>query len=183
MSSFERFPLRRDVHLMPLESTCAERMFNWMTDPEVAANIGLRAEPSLQKTREWIVKAAQDPCVRPFAVYVKHTHVGNVVLDQIDTYLSKARLSIYIGEPSARGGYTGAMATFLTLKFAFEELRMYKVWATVHARNGRAIKNCLRFGFQVEGVLRGEFLLGGRRVASLYMSTLADEFAELTANW
>jgi RimJ/RimL family protein N-acetyltransferase len=53
---------------------------------------------------------------------------------------------------------------------------LYKVWLTVHARNAAARRAYEKVGFVTEGLLRGEFLLGGERVDAYYMGLLADEY-------
>jgi RimJ/RimL family protein N-acetyltransferase len=183
MKALENPGLRADVRLTHLDPGCAGRMYRWMTDPDISSNLGLQVEPSLEKTQEWIAKAEREPGIRAFAILLNDVHVGNVVLDQIDTYLGKARFSIYIGEPSARSGGVGSTATLLALTTGFRELRLYKVWLTVHCCNDRAIKTYLRLGFQLEGVLRGEFLLGGRRLSAWYMSILSDEFLAMLESY
>ena len=172
---------RDDVTLGPLLPDCAERMFRWMSDPAVSGNVGLRTAASLERTLAWIEDAARDPTMRAFAILLAGRHVGNVVLDRIDTRLGTARFSIYIGEPEARAIGVGFTATGLALKTAFHELGLYKVWLTVHNRNARAIQTYLNAGFRTEGVLRGEFLLDGARLDACYMGILACEFTASSA--
>jgi RimJ/RimL family protein N-acetyltransferase len=47
----------------------------------------------------------------------------------------------------------------------------------VHSRNGAAIKTYLDVGFTIEGVLRDEFVLDGRRLAALRMGLLEGDLA------
>jgi len=166
---------RRDVTLGPILPEYAERMLNWMRDPEVSGNLGLRREPTLERTRQWIAKAADDDSMRAFAILTGGEHVGNVVVDQIDRDLGKARLSIYIGERAARGCGIGVAATRLAVKTAFDELGLHKVWLTVRAGNSRAMRTYLHAGFRAEGLLRGEFLLGAARLDAWYMGILREE--------
>src|SRR5258708_3366854 len=110
-------------------------MLAWMRDPEVAANIGLGREPSLEYTEQWIARAITDETVRAFAIHLDTRHVGNVVLDSIDRRIGSARLSIYIGDAAARGAGVGRTAVALAAERAFGELGLHKIWLTVHARN------------------------------------------------
>lgn len=171
--------LRQDVKIAPLTLEHASNMYQWMRDPTVSRNIGLRSEPSLEKTITWITNALQDPLIRPFAVLLNGQHVGNVILDRVDTYLASARLSAYIGEPSARRSGVGLTAIYLTLLEGFENMGSHKIWLTVHSRNFAAIDTYARLGFVLEGILRDEFWLDGERVAVLYMSLLYDNFKRL----
>lgn len=170
--------LRPDVALRPVAPEHAGTMYAWMCDPEVSRNIGLRTEPSPERTRAWIARATGDAGIHAFAILVASRHVGNVVLDQLDAYLGSARLSLYIGEASARGAGIGRTAVVLALREAFARLGLHKVWLTVHCRNTAARRLYERLGFVVEGVLRGEFLLDGERIDAVRMSILRVEFQE-----
>lgn len=162
--------------LSRLQPLHAAAMYRWMLDPEVAENLGLRSEPTLERTQRWIESALGDPSVAPFAIEWDGRHVGNVVLDRIDAYLSSTRLSIYVGEPSARGRGIGKLALRAALDEAFAVRALNKVWLTVHESNARAIAAYVAVGFRVEGVLRDEFVLRGQRCAALSMSVLAREY-------
>lgn len=164
------------VELCNLERVHAERMLRWMLDPEVADNIGLRSQPSLDRTLEWIAKAQAGDTVHAWAVVRAGEHVGNVVLDCIDTHLQSARLSIYIGEPSARGQGVAAAAVRLALERGFAGHGIHRIWLTVHERNTRAVLLYTRLGFHLEGILRGDFLLRGERINAVLMSILRSEF-------
>lgn len=165
-----------DVALVPLDVGHAEAMFTWMCDSVVAKNLGLRSEPSLEKSRAFVDRALSDDAICARAIVVDGKYVGNVVLDQIDHYAQKSRLHIYVGEPAARGKGVGKRALELILSIAFQELRLNKVWLTVHTQNASAIAAYRAVGFQSEGVHREEFLLDGKRVDELYMGCLAADF-------
>jgi RimJ/RimL family protein N-acetyltransferase len=162
-----------DTTLRRLTADDAERVLGWMRDPEIAANVGLRREPSLAFTRDWLARVADDEGdTVARAVLADGVHVGNVVLDRIDRHLGTARLSIYLAD---RGRGVGVDATRAMLDFAFGPLGLRKVHLTVHEHNARAIRAYLRVGFREEGRLRGEFLLGDRHVDALYLGILSDE--------
>ncbi len=171
--------LRTDITLAPLTLGHARAMLRWMCDPSVSQNVGLRTEPTLDKTVAWIQNALMDDSICPFAILLSEEHVGNVVLDRIDRYLASARFSIYIGEPSARHSGVGRTAAFLALQEGFQGLQLRKIWLTVHARNFAALHTYTNLGFTLEGVLRDEFRLNGDRVPALYMGLLRDEFDRL----
>ena len=167
-----RFALR----LRPVDQGDARRMRAWMDDPQVSRNLGLQTRPTLAKTRAWIAQASESPSVSALAIEAAGRHVGNLVFDRLDRYLSTARLSIYIGEPAARLRGLGTRALRLGLQHAFTKLRMRKVWLVVHCQNTPAIRAYLNVGFTIEGVLREEFILGRRRLPVFYMGILRREF-------
>jgi RimJ/RimL family protein N-acetyltransferase len=174
-------PRRTDVTLRALAPDDAPRMLGWMRDPDVAANLGLRAAPTPEKTQAFIERSIRHDDVRAWAIEWSRRHVGNVVLDRFDSWVGSARLSVYIGEPPARGQGVGAAAITLALRDAFGPLGLSKVWLTVHEENVAARRTYRSLGFHDEGVLREEFLLAGRRVNAIYMGILKREFERLAA--
>jgi RimJ/RimL family protein N-acetyltransferase len=164
------------VALAPLAPSHAAAIARWLSDPDVARNLGLRSEPTLDKTLAFIAASnTETTCAR--AIMLDGEHVGNVVLDHIDRHVGKARLHIYIGEPGARGKGVGQLAVSLAVRLAFDELGLYKVWLTVHVTNHAAIRAYETAGFVIEGTHRGEFLLDGERVDELYMGVLRTDAA------
>lgn len=163
-------PLNTDVRLAPTEPEHAEAMCRWFSDREIAEAVGVQRQASLEETERWLARALEDDSCRPFAILSDGRHVGNVVLDKIDERLSTARLSIYIGEPDARGIGVGDAAVRLALSHAFGQLGLRKVWVTVHVHNRPAIATYRRCGFAVEEVLEGEYVVGGQRVDALRMA-------------
>lgn len=163
------------VTLVPLATGHADAMLTWMQRDDVRDNVGVAAEPTLDRTLAFIARSLTDDSVAAFAIEDDGAHVGNVVLDRIDRRVGTARFSIYLGAPELRGRGVGRAATRLALAHAFDVLRLQKVWLTVHARNTRAITAYAGAGFRVEGVLRREFLLRGELIDALYMGVLAGE--------
>jgi RimJ/RimL family protein N-acetyltransferase len=165
-----------DVRLEPIRMGHADATFRWVRDPEVADNLGLRNEPSLERTRTWIERARSDSGISAHAIVCDGVHVGNVVLDLIDRLLETCRLSIYLGEPSIRGQGVGKAAVRLASIWAFDSLGLNKVWLTVHRDNANAIRVYLQSGFIIEGVMRDEFWFRGRCLDAFRMGLLASEF-------
>jgi RimJ/RimL family protein N-acetyltransferase len=167
----ERRPV---VRLTPVEPGHAEAMSRWISDPEIAGALGVQREASLAETHRWIEQATSENGFVPLAILAEGDHVGNVVLDRIDS--GTARLSIYIGEPEARGRGIGDAAVRLALERAFGELGLHEVWLTVHVGNGAAIATYERCGFEVEEVLKDEFLIGGERTDALRMRIFGEPY-------
>jgi RimJ/RimL family protein N-acetyltransferase len=173
--------LRGDVTLAPLTLDHAPAMAQWMLDPVVRDNLGLRREPSPARTDAWVAAALADPAIHPFAILRDGVHVGNVVLDRVDDYLRSARFSIYLG--TARGAGVGRTGAYLALREGFTVLDLHKIWLTVHVRNAAAIGSYLGLGFRMEGILRDEFRLHDAFIDVFYLGLLAEEFARLPVEW
>lgn len=175
--------LRADVTIGPLEIGYAPAMYRWMCDPEIRENLGLRNEASLERTQRWIEQALLAEEMQAYAILQADCHVGNVVIDRLDRYIGTGRLSVYVGEGSARGMGVGATGMYLAMARAFGELRLHKIWLTVHAQNYRAMRTYASLGFALEGILRDECWLRGERMDALYMGVLATDFERLVVTW
>lgn len=158
------------VALESLKLEHAEDMCRWAKDPEIAGNVGIRGPVSLESTRNWISKAQADDTRLAFAVTLDGRHVGNVVLDHLDRTTRDARLSIYVGDPEARGRGVGRAAVRLALREAFGPQDLERVWLIVHAENAGAIAAYVSAGFVTERVLPGGFELDGRELDALRMT-------------
>ncbi len=165
-----------DVQIVPLQRSHAPAMFRWMCDAEVRDNVGVRREPSLAGTEDWLEAALADASFAPMAIMWRRQHVGNVILDRIERTQRTARLSIYIGESAARGRGVGSRALQLALQQAFEQLELNSVWLTVHGLNSRAIGVYRRAGFVLIGISPGEFALGSQHVDEWRMEIFRREF-------
>ena len=86
-----------------------------------------------------------------------------------------AELSIWIGAGHRDRGY-GSEALRLTLRYAFDDLHLHKVYLRVLEFNHRARRTYEKCGFVVEGVLREEMCIESVWHSLLYMGVLASDF-------
>jgi ribosomal-protein-alanine N-acetyltransferase len=167
---------RPELTLAPLRQEHAAATLRWMSDPDVRRNLSPRNVPEPESTVSWIGRALADETVRPFAILHGERHVGNVVLDKLDSQMGAARLSIYIGDPADRGKGLGRGAMRLACGEAFGKLGLLKIWATVHVRNPSSVAALCSAGFSLEGIHREEFILDGERVAVFYLGLTREDF-------
>ncbi|MCZ2720783.1 GNAT family N-acetyltransferase [Marinomonas sp. 15G1-11] len=88
---------------------------------------------------EWIIEKNSIP-------------IGIASLVDINTLNSRAEL--LIGFPHERSGWVSLEATFLILEFAFQKLKLNKIYSYVYSDNTYSQKNTLHLGFTQEGILR-----------------------------
>ena len=158
------------MSLEPLSLHHARAMLLWLKDPIVADGLGLTRKPSIKYTLEWIDRSISDSSIDAFAVLFNGSHVGNVILDQIDHTEGTARFSIYLGERASRGMGIGRRATSMIVEHAFGDLRLRRVWLHVHTDNAAAIRTYLACGFTVQTVLGGGLLIRGEPADAFLMT-------------
>jgi RimJ/RimL family protein N-acetyltransferase len=174
--------LSGDVSLAEITEQCASRMLCWMQQPDLAEEIGLSVEPSLERTLDWIHRAALKSDIRAWAIHHCGVHIGNIVFDQFDRKAGSTRMSVYLGDPESRGMGIGSVAIYEGLTRIFDEAALHRIWLTVHAENSSAIRVYQSLGFQIEGRLREAFLRRGKRIDALYFGLLRSEFFRLEAS-
>jgi len=102
--------------------------------------------------------------------------IGYIELDGILWPHQVAWFSIGIGERACWGQGYGAEAARLTLDFAFRELNLYRVQATVFSYNTRSQALFERLGFRREGAFREFLCRDGQRHDMLLFGLLRPEY-------
>jgi len=102
--------------------------------------------------------------------------VGFLALHDIEWNNQVAELSIGIGDPADWDKGYGTEALQLGLRYAFDELNLYRIGLNSIAYNARAIHAYEKAGFLREGVSRGFVLRDGQRHDLLWMDILRDEW-------
>lgn len=87
--------------------------------------------------------------------------VGSVYIRDIDPVHKKGEYGIFIGESSARGCGVGTAAAKLMIRYAFEELKLHRLFLRVFADNARAIGSYEKAGFQKEAYLKDDVCIDG----------------------
>lgn len=105
--------------------------------------------------------------------------LGFVALFNIKWASQHAEMAIGIGDPAYRGKGYGSDALRVLLRYAFNELNLYRVELTVMAYNTAAIQAYERVGFVREGVKRGAVMRDGQRHDVVCYAILRPEWAAL----
>ncbi|MCL4561324.1 MAG: GNAT family N-acetyltransferase [Chloroflexi bacterium] len=102
--------------------------------------------------------------------------IGFVALDDILWSHGHGWLGIGIGDPSARGKGYGTDAMRVILRYAFEELNLYRVSLNVFEYNQRALSVYLKVGFTEEGRMRNAIHRDGRWWDIVFFGILKPEW-------
>lgn len=97
---------------------------------------------------------------------------GSVYVRDIDRRHQKGEYGIFIGEDDARGKGVGTQAARLMIAYAFEELKLHKLYLRVFADNAGAIRSYEKAGFVQEGYLKEEVLIDGEYRDMVWMAVL-----------
>lgn len=165
------------MRLRPLQEDDLPLRVKWYNDPDVRKTLVVTEQFELEKTRQWF-KAVQDNDSRmDFLIETPDgTPMGVTGLLHIDRFHGTAECFCIIGEKSFWGGGLGTEIHSVLIQWAFEHLGLYKIRADIRTNNPAIFKVVQKLGFQIEGTLRKEILLEGRRQDLYRIGLLRDEF-------
>jgi RimJ/RimL family protein N-acetyltransferase len=130
---------------------------------------------------QWLERLPDDKRTFTFAVRPLHGNalIGTLELDGIIWAHGVCWLGIAIGDRANWGKGYGYEAAQLGLGFAFQELNLHRVQATVFSYNARSIALLEKLGFQREGVYREFLQRDGKRHDMILYGLLSHEWEVL----
>lgn len=129
----------------------------------------------------WINAIRSDRANYIFAIEDQHgTFVGISELQNVDWKNRSAELGLEIGDPSNWGQGIGYDAALATLRCAFGELGLHRIYGRVLSSNARALRVAEKLGFVHEGCFRQAVYRDGHYQDVILISLLETEF---TGGW
>lgn len=146
----------KTVYLRKLQKSDLNRTWEWLHTPEINNKIGVKIPFSKDKQLIWFNKLVETKDKYIFAIcnISNNNHIGNVSLDMIDFRHMNARLSIFIAENNHRGKGLGSEALQLLENFAFNNLKLHKIWCKTDAGDPKVFNFYKKKGFKQEGTLK-----------------------------
>lgn len=132
-----------------------EMMLSWRNEPAVRANMYTQQEIRLEDHLIWWDRTKNRTDQKYFMYELLGTPTGIAAFNAIDMQNQNSSWAFY-ASPSAPNG-AGSKMEFLMLDHAFEVLKLHKLNCEVLAFNASVIKLHQKFGFQLEGIFRGQF--------------------------
>jgi RimJ/RimL family protein N-acetyltransferase len=173
--------LRGDrIRLSALASSDIPTMAQWYGDAGFMRLYDAR--PAYPKSEaeltQWLQELHKDKSTFAFAIRSIDSNdlIGYLELDGILWPHGVCGMSIAIGDRANWGKGYGYEAAQLALAFAFDELNLHRVTATVFAHNERSIALFERLGFRREGAYREFLQRDGKRYDMLLYGLLRHEW-------
>lgn len=145
----------KQIYLRPIEINDAEGNYpNWLNDSDVCR---YNSHGDTLYTREmakaYIASVTDNPCFAVFAICLHEDdrHIGNISLQQISTKNRNAEFAILIGEPSVYGQGIGYEAGELLVDYAFNTLKLHRLYCGTHSENIGMQHLALKLGMREEG--------------------------------
>lgn len=157
------------IYIRDLEEGDLIRTHEWLHRPDLVDAMGVKVPFSLEGQQKWFEKLVDnDKAV--FAVCDKESgaHIGNVSLD-VDMRHSHAMASIFLAESNSRNKGIGSDAMQALLKYAFENLKLHRVYLKCTADRPQLVHFYTKNGFSIEGRLREHEIKLGKFVDKLML--------------
>lgn len=164
--------------LRPLKIRDVDYVMTWVNDPEVVKNLQhFNKRFTRRDELRFIKKLIKSKNDYAFSIFRKedNEYIGQGAINQISWENKLGRLSLIIRRAHWNKGYAQE-AIPLLLKFAFNKLRLHKVWLMAYATNKKANHLYAKLGFRKDGLLRQEYFWRGRYHDIVRMGMLAKDF-------
>lgn len=161
------------------EADASQRYADWLNDPEVNQYLETRhSEQTIDSCRAFIQQCNADEGSQLLGVFLKETdqHIGNVKVGFINSHYQHGQLSLFIGEKSCWGQGLSSELVGAVTRYAFSALGLNRIEAGCYEENLASLRVFLKCGYTVEGFLREQVVLNGRRMGVFKLGVLKHEY-------
>lgn len=151
-----------------------ELMRNWRNEPTVRANMYTQHEISRDEHLNWWEKIKTRTDQKYFMYEMAGVPLAITAFANIDMQSQNSNWAFY-ASPSAPKGI-GSKMVFLMLEYAFDTLKLHKLYCEILAFNTSVIKLHQKFGFSVEGVFRSQHKINNDFVDVYRLGIIAPEW-------
>jgi len=169
----------KQIYLRKMQPEDAnERYLSWINDPQVNQYTETRFDLStLQNIKDYVDQQINSKDSVFLAMVLTDTgqHIGNIKIHRIDKTHKNAEISLLIGEKTSWGKGIGAEAISLITQYAFNDLKLNKLYAKCYSNNIGSIKAFEKAGYIREGCMRKQYCFGDVFVDGIILGMLRNE--------
>ena len=165
------------VYLRSITYDDTDLIVKWRNQDNVKRYFFYRGEFTNESHENWMKNKVETGEVAQFIVCMKDSDrtVGCTYLRDIDTENSKAEYGVFLGEEDIRGMGIGKEVLKLTVKYAFDNLKLHRVYARAKEDNKPSVNCFLSCGFTKEAVLRDSMFSDGEYVNVVILGILNND--------
>lgn len=115
-------------------------------------------------TLEWFMSIKDRTDRADFTIICEGEPAGVIGLLNIDSKNRKAEYYILVGEDKFRGKGVAYQASKQLLRFAYETLKLNKIYLYTEVENKPAQRLFEKLGFVIEGLLKEDLIYNGRKI-------------------
>lgn len=178
--AYQKFVEGTSVYLREVrESDVNENYYNWLNDPEINQFLETRYFPrSLDNIRGFVKNMDGNSNELFLAICDSATdkHIGNIKLGPINWTHRFAEISLLVGDKTYWGKGIATEAIRLVTELAFYRLNLHKVKAGCYAQNIGSRKAFEKVGFELEGVMKKQWIVNGEYQDQLYLGLCMEDY-------
>lgn len=151
------------VYLRRMTPDDTDSIVRWRNSDAVRSNFIYQKLFTRQSHEQWVENMVNTGKVVQMIICLceNNVPVGSVYIRDIDTTHNKGEYGIFIGEPSARGCGVGTAAAKLMIQYAFEKIKLHRLFLRAFADNAQAIGSYEKAGFVKEAYLKDDVCIDG----------------------
>jgi len=171
------------ILLRAIESADLPILHDWLNDPEIAAGLGgIHFPSSLYQQEKWFERIQTDQETIRLAVQNETKQlIGYSGFWKVDWRDRRAEHAVVVGK-EFQGHKYGHEIIMTCARYAFEEMGLHRLEATVLAGNDASLRAYRSCGFTEEGLLREHALRSGQWHGRVILGLLANEYQTLASN-
>ena len=161
-----------------IQENVTETYVSWLNDPEIGRFLETRFKTHSERdVSAFVAEIQNDPLSHLFGLFLHEDgrHIGNIKVGPINPIHRVADVSLLIGDTACWGRGYATEAIRALSGWAFRELVLSKLSASMYAENMGSARAFERAGYRREGVRRRHYLLEGRPSDILEYGLCADE--------
>lgn len=169
--------LGQNVLLRPINMNDTSLIIKWKNSPSVRENFLSQDLLTKEIHTRWMKDKVSTGEVIQYIIIQKATDmpIGSVYLRDVSQNHQCAEFGIFIGEDTARGKGVGSETTKLFTDYAFNMLKLHRVYLRVLDSNLSAIRSYEKAGFVLEGVAKDMVKINGEFRNVVFMAKIANE--------
>lgn len=152
----------------------------WLNDPEIGRFLETRFRShSAEDVRDFVVAMRADPDSHLFGIFLADglRHIGNIKIGPVKSEHKLADISLLIGERDCWGQGYATEAISAASHWAFRDLGLNKLSASMYAPNLGSVRAFERAGYAHEGLRKGHYILEGEPCDIVEYGLCADDLA------
>jgi len=148
-------------------------LLQWRNHPHIRRYMLTQHEITAEQHLNWYTRASLDTTRRLLMIEESHVPIGYVQFSEVATG-GISQWGFYARPDAPKG--TGKKLGVTALTYAFEELKLHKVWGQAIDINAASQTFHQRLGFKQEGVLRDQHCISGVYHSLICFGLLAHEW-------
>ena len=116
-----------------------------------------------------------------FAVKIKENmeYIGNIKINHIDYFHKTCGYGRLLGNKKYKGKKYGLLMLYKICEYAFENLKMNKIFTPVFTNNYSSLSSNLEFGMRISGYFKNHFKKNNKFRDVYYFELTKDEFKSI----